>query len=174
MADIELGSPFSNSARRNIDKLMPRWSQLGRLLRLALFKWQSFSRKKDDIRVNRRFQSAYLILLCQHVSDMDQVEDYRKGYPRFTALMSAHGAFHIFRRFTSVRVRLLLLAQDKISCLEDQLLKIDEEEKAPLFLASCREDKNPEREAIISELHSNLATYGKISSTDTKSPYKAT
>ncbi|EYB34256.1 hypothetical protein FG05_35209 [Fusarium graminearum] len=41
------------------------------------------------------------------------MEDYPKGYPRFSALMAGHETFHILRRFSNVRMRLLLIAQDK-------------------------------------------------------------
>lgn len=75
--------------------------------------------------------------------------------------MASHDAFHIFRRFSNVRVRLLLLTQDKIANLENQLKRVDEEEKSPLFLAASREDSNYQRKTIISELHESLKTYGQ-------------
>jgi hypothetical protein len=75
--------------------------------------------------------------------------------------MAAHGAFHIFRRFSDIRIRLLLLAQDKVVDLEEQLMRIDQAENSPLFLASSREDKNPERQRIISQLDTELEAYGK-------------
>jgi hypothetical protein len=75
--------------------------------------------------------------------------------------MAAHGAFHIFRRFSDIRTRLLLLAQDKIVHLEEQLMRIDQAEKSPLFLASSREDKNAERQLILSQLGTCLEEYGK-------------
>ncbi|KAH8811035.1 hypothetical protein F5884DRAFT_672926, partial [Xylogone sp. PMI_703] len=90
------------------------------------------------------------------------VEDFRKGYPRFAALMAAHSAFHIFRRFSHIRIRLILLAQDKIVNLEEQLMKIDQAEKSPLFLASRREDRNTERELVNSQLYTSLEEYDKL------------
>jgi hypothetical protein len=64
--------------------------------------------------------------------------------------MAAHDSFNIFRRFSVLRTRLLLLAQDKITVLEDRLNKIDQEESSPLFLACSRKDRNADRKAVIS------------------------
>jgi hypothetical protein len=77
--------------------------------------------------------------------------------------MAAHVSFNIFRRFSHVRTRLLLLAQDKIVHLEEELIRIDQAEKTPFFLASSREDKNVERQQIISQLETCLEAYGNIS-----------
>ncbi|KAH8807489.1 hypothetical protein F5884DRAFT_857066 [Xylogone sp. PMI_703] len=92
----------------------------------------------------------------------DSVEDYRSGYPRFAALLSAHDSFSIFRRFSTLRTRLLLLAQDEITVLEDQLNKIDQEESSPLFLACSRKDRNPNREVIISQIKKSLSAYDEL------------
>ncbi|CAF3478421.1 unnamed protein product, partial [Fusarium graminearum] len=66
--------------------------------------------------------------------------------------MAGHETFHILRRFSNVRMRLLLIAQDKVSRLEERLCKIDTEETSPLFLSSSRRDKNQERHAVLVEL----------------------
>ncbi|KAI9767485.1 MAG: hypothetical protein M1839_004496 [Geoglossum umbratile] len=89
-----------------------------------------------------------------------QVEDYPKGYPRFSALMAAHDSFRVMRRFSNSRTRLLLLSQDRVVQLEKKLDKIDREESSPLFLASSRRDKNEERQAVLSDLRDALKTYG--------------
>jgi hypothetical protein len=88
------------------------------------------------------------------------VEDYRPGYPRFSALIAAHDSFQICRRFSHLRARLLLLKQDKLSMLEQQLEEIDATESAPLFLGSSRDDKNEERSSTLSEIDRALADYG--------------
>jgi hypothetical protein len=90
------------------------------------------------------------------------VEDFPKGYPRFSVLMAAHDSFQIFRRFFLLRTRLLLISQDKLVCLEKKLERIDREEASSFFLASCRRDRNIERESVIKEMHSALATYGEF------------
>ncbi|KAF3481531.1 uncharacterized protein GIQ15_04290 [Arthroderma uncinatum] len=92
-------------------------------------------------------------------SQMVEIEEYRAGYPRFSALVAAHPSFHICRRFGNLRARLLLFKQDKISLLEKQLEKIDKEESLELFLGSTRHDANKERRLIISDIDIALADY---------------
>jgi len=91
-----------------------------------------------------------------------QVEDYPQGYPRFSRLVASHSAFYVCRRFSALRARLLLLKQDKLSSLEKQLEMVDQQETNPLFLASSRRDRNPERESILSNIDTALADYGRL------------
>jgi hypothetical protein len=88
------------------------------------------------------------------------VEEFRPGYPRYTALLSAHPSFHNFRRFTRTRLRLLLLKQDEIAVLEESLDKIDSAEECELFLGCRRRDTNPARQEILRQLKLSLAEYG--------------
>lgn len=44
--------------------------------------------------------------------------------------------------------------------LEEQLEKIDENERAPLFLGSRRDDRNLERSSTLSKIDHALADYG--------------
>jgi hypothetical protein len=88
------------------------------------------------------------------------IEDFRPGYPRFSALLSAHPSFFVCRRFNRLRARVLLLKQDKLSLLEQQLDEIDEGEKCALFLGKSRCDSNADRTAILAEIEDSLADYG--------------
>lgn len=90
----------------------------------------------------------------------DPVEDYPQGYPRFSALIGASDQFHICRRFSNLRSRLLLAKQDKLSLLESQLERVDREEEAVLFLGSNRIDMNLERLSLLSRIDDALADYG--------------
>ncbi|KAL7954333.1 hypothetical protein V8C34DRAFT_319921 [Trichoderma compactum] len=74
-----------------------------------------------------------------------QIEDFPPGYPQFSALVASHNSFHICRRFSTLRTRLLLLGRDRLSILERQFEKIDRNEKAMLSLGSCQVDKNEDR-----------------------------
>jgi hypothetical protein len=89
------------------------------------------------------------------------VEDYRPGYPRFTALLSAYDPYFLCRRFSKLRARLLLLKQDRLSVLEQKLEQVDHEETSPLFLGKSRCDRNSERISLLSDIESCLANYGK-------------
>ena len=90
------------------------------------------------------------------------VEDYPSGYPRFSALLAAHGSFHLGRRFSHLRARLLLLKQDRLSLLEKQLVEIDEKETTLLHLGCCRSDDNSNRRSVLSEIDCALADYGML------------
>ncbi|KAL2011080.1 hypothetical protein VTN00DRAFT_3798 [Thermoascus crustaceus] len=95
-------------------------------------------------------------------SPYKSIEDYPAGYPRFSALVGADPSFHVARRFTTLRARLLHLKQDKLSILEKRLDAIDREENAPLFLGSSRRDRNAERQAVLSEIDPALADYDNL------------
>ncbi|KAH7354607.1 hypothetical protein BKA65DRAFT_496671 [Rhexocercosporidium sp. MPI-PUGE-AT-0058] len=90
---------------------------------------------------------------------MKTVEDYRPGYPRFTALIATHDLYFISRRFSKLRARLLLLKQDRLVVLERQLEEVDQAESCPLFLARRRSDANPTRQALLAEIELRLADY---------------
>jgi hypothetical protein len=66
----------------------------------------------------------------------------------------------MFRRFSNLRARLLLLKQDKLSQLERKLEALDEAETNPLFLGMNRLDNNEARAEVVSEIDRNLAEYG--------------
>ncbi|KAJ5335662.1 uncharacterized protein N7506_005598 [Penicillium brevicompactum] len=88
------------------------------------------------------------------------VEDYRPGYPRYAALLSAHNTYFLCRRFDWLRARLLLQKQDKLSILEEKLEEVDYLEAAPLYLGKSRSDRNTERISLLSEIDTALADYG--------------
>ncbi|ATZ48866.1 hypothetical protein BCIN_04g00840 [Botrytis cinerea B05.10] len=88
-----------------------------------------------------------------------RIQDYRPGYPQFSALISTHESFFLCRRFPRLRARLLLLKQDKLSLLEQRLDEIDQNEVCPLFLGQSRSDKNVARSALLSEIETSLAEY---------------
>ncbi|KAG8405055.1 hypothetical protein J3459_022263 [Metarhizium acridum] len=90
------------------------------------------------------------------------IEDYRPGYPRFTALISAYDGYFLCRRFDKLRARLLLQKQDKLSMLEEKLEQVDCEETSPLFLGKNRCDGNAQRIALLSEIDTQLADYDQF------------
>ncbi|KAJ9139048.1 hypothetical protein NKR19_g7574 [Coniochaeta hoffmannii] len=87
------------------------------------------------------------------------IEDYRPGYPRFTALLSAYDPYLLCRRFSRLRARILLLKQDKLSLLEQRLDEVDREEVCPLFLGMSRSDRNAQRASVLEEIESSLTEY---------------
>ncbi|CAF9941261.1 MAG: hypothetical protein HETSPECPRED_003034, partial [Heterodermia speciosa] len=88
-----------------------------------------------------------------------KIEEYESGYPRFTALLSAHRPWLICRRFDKLRARIVLLKQDKLSLLEQRLERVDHEETSLLFLGKSRCDGNRDRLSTLSEIEAALADY---------------
>jgi hypothetical protein len=113
--------------------------------------------KKSEIVPAIQFYAGRMIA---NPTQYTTVEDYLPGYPRYTALLSAHDPFLICRRFTRLRARLLLLKQDRLSQLEAKLDELDQNEKFPLFLGVSRRDANSERAALVAEIDSQLEDYG--------------
>ncbi|RKK11617.1 hypothetical protein BFJ65_g13494 [Fusarium oxysporum f. sp. cepae] len=93
---------------------------------------------------------------------LPQIEDYPKGYPQFSSLISSHESFFVARRFLNVRARLLLLKQNRVVALESKLHKIDRDEERPLFLGSSQRDQNQDRAQVVAELDKALEDLDKF------------
>ncbi|KAE8447334.1 hypothetical protein EG329_010892 [Mollisiaceae sp. DMI_Dod_QoI] len=144
-ADIELGQERESTSASREDASMSgttcsknRWVRLLSWIKSA---WKGGPETQDHGRPPR------------------QIEDYPLGYPRFSALIASHNSFHLCRRFSNLRARLLLLKQDKLSLLEKQLEKVDRGEVALLSLGSIREDTNNERRSVLLEIDAALSDY---------------
>ncbi|EHK15286.1 uncharacterized protein TRIVIDRAFT_228323 [Trichoderma virens Gv29-8] len=89
------------------------------------------------------------------------IEDFPPGYPRFSALLASDKVFQVWRRFSILRTRLLLLKQDELSQLEEQLENIDaqDEDENPLYLASRRSDLNEKRKTVLNKIDDALKDY---------------
>lgn len=75
-------------------------------------------------------------------------------------MTSSHRSFYVFRRFSSVRARLLLYKQDIITQLESELEQVDRDESQPLFHGSRRRDINAGRRAILIQLDAAVSEFG--------------
>lgn len=93
-------------------------------------------------------------------ANQELVEDYRLGYPRFTAIIGAHTPFHISRRCSRLRSRLVLLKQDQLSFFEAKLEAVDAEETKEIYLGNHRRDNNPVRKQILQDIDYALKEYG--------------
>ncbi|KAL9479977.1 hypothetical protein ACSS6W_004763 [Trichoderma asperelloides] len=89
------------------------------------------------------------------------VNDFPQGYPRYSALLNSDKSFQVWRRFSTLRTRLLLLKQDELSRLEEQLENIDAEDERsfPIFLGNNREDNNQDRKEILKKIDIALNDY---------------
>lgn len=111
--------------------------------------------------VQTKKNTCFLIETNWYIHWHSLVEDYRPGYPRFTALLSAYKPYFVCRRLNKLRARVLFLKQDRLSVLEERLERIDHEEASPLFLGKLRCDRNLERISLLSDIESGLADYSK-------------
>lgn len=89
-------------------------------------------------------------------------EDQPAGYPRFSAHVAGDETHQIYRRFSTLRTRLLLSKQDSLSVLETKLDKIDRAEKCKAFLGSKRRDRNQERHNVLFQIEGELAGYDEL------------
>lgn len=90
------------------------------------------------------------------------MDNFPLGYPRYSALLSIDPSFFIFRRFSRLRMRLLLLKQVELARLEETLDKVDKEETDRLSLSCLLQDSNPERKWIIETATKRLEEYGML------------
>lgn len=84
------------------------------------------------------------------------------GYTGFANFISAPEYMN-FRRFEYLRMRILLRQQFKITCLENELRRLDREdmEDHALWLISQKLEGNEKRETLFAELETALAKYGQ-------------
>ncbi|KAJ2990470.1 hypothetical protein NUW58_g2934 [Xylaria curta] len=87
------------------------------------------------------------------------VDNFRAGYPRYTALLSTHPSFHNFRAFKRLRLRLLLAKQDEIVVLENKLDEIDAAEQRAVFLGCMRRDANTARQGVLRDAKLAMSEY---------------
>lgn len=84
------------------------------------------------------------------------------GYPQLSALIASHDDFHVCRRFTDLRSRLLLFKQDQISLLEARLRKLDRDEQDTFCLGSYRAGNSEARRILFAEIEKALAEYDEL------------
>lgn len=106
-------------------------------------------------------------------TDSIKVDDYPQGYPRLAAVLQCDPNFPVYRRFKTLRHRVILHRQQELVQLERQLNDLDREdaEHRPYRIRSLewdhqvatREGKSrSEREEIIDEIDSKLKQYGAV------------
>lgn len=64
------------------------------------------------------------------------------------------------RRFETLHLRILLEKQAELSELENDLNRVDDEERVQQHLSSCRKDKSQQRRGLVREIKSKLRDYG--------------
>lgn len=98
------------------------------------------------------------------------VNDHPKGYPQLAAFVSSDENFLICRKYDFLRNRVLLYRQDELSCLERELIALDEDnfKKRPLALRSRKHDEETDDDplysykAVIQKIDNKLKEYGEL------------
>ena len=89
-----------------------------------------------------------------------------KGYPAFSEWMASSNDFFLLRRFGALNARVILLMQDRISRLEQDIDKIDQEVRDSSNPAarndSFRLDQGSKREYLLDLLIPKLKEYSEI------------
>ncbi|KAF2100566.1 hypothetical protein NA57DRAFT_74171 [Rhizodiscina lignyota] len=112
-----------------------------------------------------------------HVLDSATVVDYPNGYPKLSAFINSDDSFRVYRRFGTLRVRLILHCQAELNALEKKLNEIDKEdakdEKTAFRIQSISYDKDDEtstvRERLINEIGQKLKEYDDLLEEESKS-----
>jgi hypothetical protein len=95
------------------------------------------------------------------------VNEYPRGYPRFAAWASSDPNFRVFRRFNTLRVRLILLKQQEIARLEaqlDELDEIDNNSNHGYGITSIHDDaheQESQHSVLLKLINEKLEQYGK-------------
>ncbi|KAF2460690.1 hypothetical protein BDY21DRAFT_336129 [Lineolata rhizophorae] len=133
----------------------------------------------EKYRVNRSI-SHYLKRLLPSISekegshsqdtmepDSPRIDAHPMGYPRLASLMNSDENFLITRRYGWLHNRVMLYRQDELRMLENQLMKLDQEdeESDPRALKSRKRDDQREgglRRALIKDIDDKLKEYDDI------------
>jgi hypothetical protein len=113
------------------------------------------------------FLSPTLDLLCCNAG---LVSDYPLGYPSWASYQNSDPTFRVYRRFGTLRNRLLLYRQQELAKLEIQLKELDENDARDhnLRIRSRRkdeEDADSKRMQLMDSIDAKLKTYGNRTST---------
>jgi hypothetical protein len=109
------------------------------------------------------------------------VDDYRPGYPYFAAYINSDPNFRVYRRFGTLRNRVILHRQYELAKLEQQLNELDEKDwnESPIKIQCIRRDQeegcssagqqtnggassgDSQRTTLINKIDGKLKEYGK-------------
>ena len=105
--------------------------------------------------------------LYDEVQRIKCIDNHPEGYPQLAALLNADENFLMCRRFGFLQQRVLLYRQDELRDLEDQLIRLDDEdlEENPKALKSRKLDDAREgsyRRGLIQLIDDKLEEYGRL------------
>jgi hypothetical protein len=94
------------------------------------------------------------------------VQSYPRGYPQLAAFQNSDPNFRIYRRYGTLRNRVILYRQQELAIMEKELSDLDKEDDEAKNgkTASYKKDRaDPEsqRLKLIGEIETKLKQYGK-------------
>lgn len=98
-----------------------------------------------------------------------EVDSYPRGYPEFAAWANSDQNFTVYRRFGTLRSRLILHRQFELATLEKKLLELDkrDEQTNRYRITSLKDDRNDHKSArtvLIDDIDRRLEHYGELQS----------
>jgi hypothetical protein len=95
-----------------------------------------------------------------------KVQQYPDGYPQLAAFQSSDSEFSVYRRFGTLRNRVLLHRQHELAKLEEKLFDLDKSDykNHPHRIQSIRKDQadtESERTNLIETIDAKLKDYGE-------------
>jgi hypothetical protein len=94
-----------------------------------------------------------------------KVQQYPAGYPQLAALLNSDSDFPVYRRFGTLRSRVILHRQHELAKLEEQLMELDKEDSKshPHRIQSVRKDEadtGSQRSILVDTIELKLKNYG--------------
>ncbi|KAF2737192.1 hypothetical protein EJ04DRAFT_130378 [Polyplosphaeria fusca] len=105
----------------------------------------------------------------------ESVDDYPKGYPAWAAFQNSDPTFRVYRRYGTLRNRVILHKQQELAGLETSLNELDEEDSNSKEnkgrLGSLRRDKEDDSKRIIlmTEIEKKLKEYDDLLAREARS-----
>ncbi|MCJ1286044.1 hypothetical protein MMC26_005386 [Xylographa opegraphella] len=101
---------------------------------------------------------------CDEAERIQRIDSHPEGYPQLAAFINSDDNFAMCRRFGFLHQRVLLYRQDELRDLEDQLIRLDDEDKEemPKALKSRKLDDIREgsyRRGLIQQIDEKLKEY---------------
>ncbi|KAJ9648280.1 hypothetical protein H2199_001133 [Coniosporium tulheliwenetii] len=129
-----------------------------------------YARKPDEVEVVPSTSSS----ADEGVDEMQNFDDYPSGYPQLAAVVNSDPNFRVYRRFGTLRNRVMFYRQHELAKLEERLQEMDlaDDQAHPYRNQSIRRDKadpESERQALMDEIDQKLEHYDKLLAREQKS-----
>lgn len=99
--------------------------------------------------------------------EFESIDGYPRGYPQFAATLNSDDNFRVYRRFGTLRNRIILHKQHELAKLEERLNELDkiDDKEHKHRIQSIRKDQcdqGSQRQTLINEIDQKLEHYDKL------------